>query len=296
MKPLSNKTVVITGSGGGLGAAYARHVASLGAAVVVNDINPLAAERTAAEIRSAGGRAISLVGDVSDWNFAATLVRSCVEAFGSITGFVNNAGVLRHGPIEDLKADDLRRMVEINILGTAAGTQAAVKEMLSAGVAGTVINVASGSQAGDIALGGYGGTKAAIASMTFSWAMELRDTPIRINAISPLAETAMAAQNAGFMAVQAANREVHYSSLPPAENNAPLVAYLLSDDSRSVHGQVIRIAGQQLSFVTHPLIAAPVLSGDWDFGSIRDAFATTLNHCQQPLGLGFAAAAPTTDA
>ncbi len=93
MSPLSQKAVVITGAGAGLGAAYAKHAAALGAKVVVNDIDPEAAQATVAAIEAAGGDAIAEPGDVSAWAFAENMVQSCMKAHGTLTGFVNNAGI-----------------------------------------------------------------------------------------------------------------------------------------------------------------------------------------------------------
>lgn len=287
MKPLGGKSIVVTGAGGGLGAAYARHAANLGARLVVNDLDADAARETVAAIADAGGEAIALPGDVARWDFAATLVEACVNAFGALDGYVNNAGVLRPARLEEATERDLRRMFEVNLLATAAGCQAAARRMREAG-RGSIVNVSSGSQAGDVALGGYGATKAAVASLTYSWAMELRGSGVRMNAVSPLAETAMSAQNAHLMAIQAANRDVHYASLPAAAANAPLVSFLLSDAAGDVHGQLVRIAGRKLSLVTHPMIAAPVLEDDWSFDSIAAAFARTLTARQHKLGLAFA--------
>lgn len=287
MNSLMGKAVVITGAGSGLGAAYARHAGGLGASVVVNDISAAAAQATVDAIRAAGGNAVAHSGDVSSWSYAQSLVDACVDAFGAITGMVNNAGILRIGKILELTEADLRQMVEVNLIGTAACASHAARRMLAAGKGGSIINVASGSQAGDIALGGYGATKGGVASLTYSWAMELRGTGVRVNALSPLAETAMAAQNKALMAEQAASREVHYAALPDPAVNAPVVSFLLSDAAADINGQVIRIAGKQLSYVTHPLIADPVLAGEWDYDAVSVAFADTLIENQQPLGLGY---------
>jgi NAD(P)-dependent dehydrogenase (short-subunit alcohol dehydrogenase family) len=285
MNELEGKAIVVTGAGGGLGAAYARHAAGRGAAVVVNDVDAAAAARTVEAIIAAGGRAVACAGDISTWSFADQLVDACVDAFGTITGFVNNAGIFRPALLADVTEADLRRMFEINVMGTAACARAAVLRLRQIGKGGSVVNVASGSQAGDVALGGYGATKGAVASLTYSWAMELRGSGIRMNAISPLAETAMAGQNVHLMSLQAANREVHYASLPPAEVNAPIVSFLLSDLASEINGQVVRIAARQLSFVTHPVIAQPVLEDDWTFEKVAAAFAGTLAGRQQKLGL-----------
>jgi len=287
MKALSNKAIVITGAGSGLGAAYALHAASLGAKVVVNDIALGKAEETAQAIRKAGGTAVALAGDVSDWDTAQILVDRCVIEFGVLSGFVANAGILRHGRLVDARQQDLRRMFEINFMGTAACASAAAKAMLAQGTGGSIVTVTSGSQAGDIALGGYGASKAAVAALTFSWAMELSGTGVRMNAVSPLAETAMAAQNKAHLADQQAQREVQYGLLPTPDVSAPVISYLLSDAASGINGQVVRIAGKELSFVSHPMIADPVLKGDWTFEAIANAFDRTLRQKQHKLGLSY---------
>ncbi|WP_281985046.1 SDR family NAD(P)-dependent oxidoreductase [Thalassorhabdomicrobium marinisediminis] len=289
MTELAGKAIVVTGAGSGLGAAYARHVAALGANVVVNDVNDEAARACVDEITEAGGSAVAEPADVAKWDTAQRLVEACIAAFGRLDGFVNNAGVLRPALLDQTTEADIRQMIDVNLIGTTACAQAAAVQMKLQGDGGSIVNVASGSQAGDIALGGYGATKAAISSLTFSWAMELRDTGVRINAISPLADTAMAAQNAHLMALQGANRDVHYDALPAPDANAPLVSFLLSDRSRDISGQIIRIAGRQLSFVTHPLIARPVLEADWTFDEIAKAFSDGLAGHQHKLGLAFEA-------
>ncbi len=288
MSILKDKAIVITGSGSGIGASYARHCVSLGARVVVNDINEAAVDTMVAELRDAGGEAVACAGDISDWAFSRNLVAACVDAFGRIDGLVNNAAVLRHGTITDMTESDLRAMLDVNTVGTVACAYHAIQAMLDADGTGSIVNVSSGSQAGEIALGGYGASKAAVASLTFSWAMELKDTNVRVNAVSPLADTAMSASNKGFMEKQSASREVVYTSLPAPQTNAPIVAFLLSDASIGINGQIVRIAGKELSYVTHPAIADPVLTGEWDDEAVAGAFGGELAGAQQKLGLTYA--------
>lgn len=285
---LDGKAIVITGAGSGLGAAYARHCAALGARLVVNDVDAAAAERMAAEIVAAGGTAVASAGSVASWDYAGGLVAACVGAFGRIDGLLNNAGILRHGRVTEMSEGDLRAMLEVNTIGAAACAAHAIRRMLEQDGHGSIVNVASGSQAGDIALGAYGASKAAVASLTFSWALELRDTKVRVNALSPLAHTAMAETNMKFLAQQSASREVVYTTLPAADVNAPAAAFLLSDRSIGINGQIVRIAGEELSFVTHPMIAEPVLKGRWDDDAVEAAFRDTLGRKQQKLGLAYA--------
>lgn len=287
MTTLEGKAVVITGAGAGLGAAYARQAASLGASVVVNDVNADKAAAVAAEIVAAGGRALAFSGDISSWDFAGALIGICVETYGRIDALVNNAGILHHGRLTDMTEADLRRMLEVNTIGTAACASHAVSAMLKQGTPASIINVTSGSQAGDIALGGYGASKAAVASFTYTWAMELKTTNVRVNAISPLALTAMARSNMQFLALQSASSEVVYTTLPDPADSAPVVTFLISDASIGITGQVIRIAGNQLSYVTHPMIAHPVLEGKWTHESVEEAFRERLGREQRRLGLSF---------
>lgn len=288
MKFLDGKAIVITGAGSGLGAAYARHCAALGARLMVNNVDAAAAEAIAGEIVAAGGTAVASAGSVASWDYAGELVAACVQAYGRIDGLLNNAGILRHGRITEMSERDLRAMLEVNTIGTVACASHAIRRMLAQDGHGSIVNVASGSQAGDIALGAYGASKAAVASLTFSWALELRDTNIRVNALSPLAHTAMAETNMKFLAQQSASREVVYTTLPAADVNAPAAAFLLSDRSIGINGQIVRIAGEDLSFVTHPMIAEPVLKGRWDDDAIEAAFRDTLGRKQQKLGLAYA--------
>lgn len=284
---LAGKAIVVTGAGRGLGAAYARSCAAEGAALVVNDIDAGNAAAVAAEIADAGGRALAVAGDVGDWGFAEGLVGACVEAFGAIDGLVNNAGVLRPARIEDITEADVRLMIDANLVGTIACGVAAAKRMLKQG-RGSIVNVASGSQTGDIALSAYGATKGGIASLTYAWAMECAGRGVRVNAVSPLADTDMAKANTAFMAEQMAKRDVVYGALPAPDVNAPVVVHLLSDRSAGVNGQVVRIAGRALSFVTHPMIASPVLEGEWTLEAVVTAFERTLEARQLPLGLTYA--------
>jgi NAD(P)-dependent dehydrogenase (short-subunit alcohol dehydrogenase family) len=282
---LDGKAVVITGAGSGLGEAYAVHATSLGAAVVVNDIDAAAAVRTVARIAAAGGRAIAVPGDVSDWALGEALVDACCAAFGKISGIVNNAGLLKPATMADASEQDFRAILGVNVMGTAACAKAAARRMLESGEGGSIVNVTSGSHAGDVGLGAYAATKGAIASLTYSWAMELRGTKVRMNALSPRGLTGMSGQNAGQRDEQQKQRAVAASAIPSAEVNAPVVSWLLSDRSAELNGQIVRISGRTLALMSHPRLAQPVLSGDWTFEAVATAFEEVLGKHQHALGL-----------
>jgi NAD(P)-dependent dehydrogenase (short-subunit alcohol dehydrogenase family) len=261
MSHLREQAVVITGAGRGLGAAYARAAGALGAGVVVNDIDPAGAEAVAAAIRAEGGRAVAEVQDVRTTEGAQALVDRCIAEFGAITGLVNNAAIYVQTMFEFETLESLRAHLEVNVVGVFNCSKAALGPMLKQG-GGSIVNVTSGAQTGQIKRSSYGATKGAVASFTYGWAGELKDRGIRVNAISPIAATAMSLDRPG---------------LPDPSANAPLVTYLLSDLSKHVTGQVIRIDTGKLSIMTHPANRTPVLVNDaWTLEAVAEAFRTTL--------------------
>lgn len=266
MSGLEGKSVVITGAGNGIGAAYARAAAAAGAQVVVNDINAEAAHAMVDQIRRAGDRAIAQPGDIRSPDAAAALIKRCIAEFGAIDGLVNNAAISRADTAWEAKADDLRAMLEVNVLGLFHCGQAALGAMMAQG-SGSIINITSGAHTGQPTLGCYGATKGAVASLTYTWAGELRDHGVRVNAVSPVGMSAMGS----------------IPGLPPAEANAPAVLFLLSDRSRDVTGQILRIHGSRLSLMCHPANRAPVLERtSWTMDTVAEAFNDTLGALQLP--------------
>lgn len=278
---LRDKAVVITGSGGGLGRAYALAAAQAGAAVVVNDVDPAAAVDVAAEITAAGGRAAAHPADISDWEEAAGLIDRCVAEFGAIDGLVNNAGVFALALPQDQRPGPLRRMIDVNIFGTAACGHHAMRQMVAQGH-GVVLNVTSGEQMGKTASAGYGATKAAVAALTYSWAVDMAAHRVRVNAISPNAHTGMATVYQAYLGGEAGNQNI---GVPP-EVNGPLAVYLLSELSAHLTGQVVRLNGNELMVCSHPANVEPVLRAvEWTVPAIAEAFAGPLRDHLQPVGI-----------
>lgn len=267
---LAGHRIVITGAGSGLGEVYAKAAAAIGASIVVNDVNQDAAERVADEIRTAGGSAVAQPADIVDPDAATRLIARCVEEFGSITGLVNNAGVYFREPFEETSLEHLRKLLDVNVIGTFNCAKAAIGPMLAKGE-GSIVNITSGGQTGQADISSYGASKGAVASLTYGWALELGPRGIRVNALSPLAFTPMAA---------------HLPHLPDPKVNVPPLLYLLSDRSRSINGQVVRIDGKKLSLMTHPANRAPVLERDeWTLDTVAEAFDEVLAANQLPLGV-----------
>lgn len=271
MGVLNGKAVIVTGSGRGIGAGCAKGAAREGAAVVVNDVNPAGIEETVEAIRAEGGTAIGCVADVTKWDDAERLVRTCIESFGKIDGLVNNAGLAYIAGIDEFDPGAARSLVDVNVMGTLYCTARAIKPML-AQRSGSIVNVISGAHMGLPRLGVYAATKGAVASMVYSWAIELRGSGVRVNALSPVAG------GTGMSPADPLNQ--------PPEANSPVVEYLLSDLSSHVNGQLVRIDKEELHLYTHPaLLIPPAVRPKWSAEAIAAAFANEFKDRQVPCGV-----------
>ncbi|OZM73898.1 short-chain dehydrogenase [Amycolatopsis antarctica] len=275
---LAGKAVVVTGAGRGLGEAFAVHAAQAGAAVVVNDIDAELADRTAAGIRAHGGRAVASGHNVADAEQAQAIVDTCVGEFGGIDGLVNNAGLNYEAlPWQDDPAR-VRELVEVNVLGVIYTGMAAANAMIAQDTGGSIVNISSGASLGQRKLGAYSASKGAVASLTYSWALDMEEAGIRVNGVCPLAHTRMVWKS-----------ERSLRNCPPDRTPsriAPLVLYLLGDDSRGITGQLVRCNGPQLHIVGHPHLKAPILErAVWDTESVRGAFEEVFSAHLEPYGL-----------
>ncbi len=285
MTSLENKAIVVTGSARGIGAAYAQHLAGLGARVIVNDIAQDLVDTQVKHIVDAGGIAAGYVADVSDAEAAEALIAFCVETFGAIDGLVNNAGIMFVGPATDFDAAKTKKLFEVNVLGTIYCGVAALRRMIEQG-SGTIVNVTSGAHMGlpDTAI--YGASKGAIASLTYDWATDVHESGVRVNAVSPMAGTQMAEGVLRQQSVVGDELERKLAAFPKPEANAPVVSYLLSDLSKHLNGQVVRIDGEELSLVSRPAVQRPILSNaEWTTERVAEAFDGTLTARAMPLGL-----------
>ncbi|KJK48049.1 short-chain dehydrogenase [Lentzea aerocolonigenes] len=274
---LDGKAVVITGAGRGLGEAYAMHAALAGASVVVNDNDGDLAEQVAEHIRGYGGRAVASSHTVADPSEAAKIVDLCVDEFGRIDGLVNNAGLnYETAPWED-DPETIKHVVEVNVLGVIYVGIAAMRAMRGFG-GGSIINISSGASFGQRKLATYSATKGAVASLSYSWALDLESEGIRVNAVCPVAHTRMVWKSERSLRAIPADRT-------PGKV-APLVLFLLSDRAEGITGQVIRCNGRQLHIVGQPYFKQPILESDnWDTASVERAFTGVLQAHLEPYGL-----------
>ena len=192
MFSLAGRSALVTGAGQGIGGAVARALAAAGAAVLVTDVDKDAAAAGAAEIVSAGGRAESAVLDVRDAGQAARAAALAAELTGgTLHVVVNNAGVIAPAMFAKMTAEQFRFVLDVHVGGAFTVSQAALPFLATAGT-GRIINVTSAAGlVGTIGQVNYGAAKAAVVGLTKSLAKELAKMQITVNAVAPLATTAM---------------------------------------------------------------------------------------------------------
>ena len=230
-----DKVAVITGAGRGLGLSYAKYLADHGAAVVVNDLggaiagggsDASVAEAASAAIRSEGGRAVASQADISTEDGAASVVDLAVSEFGGVDIVINNAGITAGKPFLDVTVDDMRRHLDVHVMGTFLVTQAAWPHLTARG-SGRIVNTISGAIFGTAPALPYATAKGAVLGMTKALAASGEAVGITVNGISPSATTRMIGlreNRAGInwpQDVAAISRDV--SAI------APVVAYLVHD-------------------------------------------------------------------
>jgi len=183
VKQLEGKVALVTGGARGIGGAICKAYTAEGARVAVADVLGADAEAAAAAL---GGAAMPVTMDVTDRSSIREGVAAVERAWGGIDVLVNNAGVFNMAPLEEITADDYRRQYDVNVGGTIFVTQAVVPGMKARGRGGCIINFASqAGRRGEANVAIYCSTKAAVISLTQSFALELAVDGIRVNAVAP---------------------------------------------------------------------------------------------------------------
>lgn len=185
---LSGRTAIVTGGGMGIGLGIARRLHEAGAAVVIADLDPHAAEEAAgalADLRP--GSVVALQADVSEEESVERIVRATIERFGAIDVLVNNAGIYPMRPLAELDAATFRRVLEVNLTGLFLCTKAVSARMIERGMGGRIVNVTSidALHPSSVGLAHYDASKHGAWGFTKNIALELAPHGILVNAIAP---------------------------------------------------------------------------------------------------------------
>ena len=241
---LKGKVAIITGSGRGIGKAIAMKLASYGANIVINDIpSSTDADVTCEEIKSMGVDSIVVKGDVIIKYDVEKLISETMDKFGKIDIFVNNAGITRDGLMIRMSEDDWDLVMDINLKGAFNCIKAVARPMMKQR-SGAIVNIASiVGVMGNAGQANYVASKAGLIGLTKTTAKEFASRGIRCNAVAP-----------GFIRSAMTDvlsddvKQKYFDAIPlgkfgETENIADVVAFLASDMSKYVTGQVINVDG-----------------------------------------------------
>lgn len=242
MKRFARKTVIVTGSSSGIGAAIARRFASEGANVVLNGRTEEACAHVATELDPS--RTLVVAGDVSEPGFPERLVAATVERFGGLDVLCANAGVAEGGPFAEASDDLIDATIDINVKGTLRTARAAYPALKKS--KGSIVLTSSVSGiGGDYEMVVYTASKGAVTQMARSLALEWGKDGIRVNAVNPsMTRTRMAGGLIENPKIEEAfMRRVAIKRFGEPEDIAGPVLFLASDDAAFVTGVNLPVDG-----------------------------------------------------
>ncbi len=293
---LDGRVAIVTGAGRSLGKAYALALAAAGAAVVVNDVDPVTAEETVGEIEAAGGRAVAVAAPVGPAETADALVAAADQSFGRLDVLVANAGVLRDHVLWKMSDEDFDLVVETHLRGSFTCARAAAIDMRERGEGGRIILIGSpAGQYGSFGQTNYASVKAGLVAMARTLSLELARAGITANAVIPTALSPMTATIPAYTQVYKdylAGRGIppeyrRDHALGTAADVAALIVWLASEAAAGVTGQAIGIGGDRLTMYSHPTVLRTLdQDGGWSPEQIDRAWQEELRALAQPSGPG----------
>ena len=240
----TGKIALVTGAGKGIGAACAKKLAAMGHTVIINyNGSKAAAEETATQIASAGGKAYTMQCDVSDPEAVSAMVDTIHKEYGAVDILVNNAGITRDELMLRMKPEDFDAVIRTNLTAVFYVMQACIRGMIKKRK-GKIVNISSVSGViGNAGQANYSAAKAGVIGMTKTAARELAGRNITVNAVAP-----------GFISTDMTNalsdaaKEGILSKVPMARGGRPedvanAVAFLCSEESDYITGQVLCVDG-----------------------------------------------------
>jgi 3-oxoacyl-[acyl-carrier protein] reductase len=248
LEDLSGRVAIVTGAGQGMGRAVAEALATRGAAIVVNDVDPSSAETAAAELQASGATAIAMPANVVDRAAVHEMVEQTIAAFGALHILINNAGVLRPTKVIDIPEAEWDMVVAVNLKGTFLCSQAVLPAMQAARW-GRIVNFSSTAGKNISTVGGahYTAAKAGILGFTRHLAKEVAGDGITVNAVCPgLIDTEMVRATIDDARCAAYAASFPIPRLGRPDEVAELVAFLASDRAAYITGASLDINGGDL--------------------------------------------------
>ncbi|MDD4298469.1 MAG: SDR family NAD(P)-dependent oxidoreductase [Bacilli bacterium] len=253
MRGLKNKTAIITGAAAArsIGRATAKRFAEEGVNLVLNDINSENLKEVIKEINNIGGKAVAVVGDISESSTSDELVKAAIENFGTYDILVNNAGITESISLDELTEDKWDKVLKTNLKSVYLLSRAALKHMKDKGQ-GRIINVSSISGRGGGSFGSshYAASKAGIIGFTRAVAKEVAPFGITVNAIAPasidtniLSDKPSKDGKSPEEVMAGRISRTPLGRLASADEVASVITFLASDDSSFMTGVVLDING-----------------------------------------------------
>jgi 3-oxoacyl-[acyl-carrier protein] reductase len=240
---LKDLSIIVTGSGRGIGRSIVLCCIDEGARVVINDINPSSIEEVRTSLQSKGGKVVVFVGDVSKRSEAQGLIEAAIRGFGRIDVLVNNAGISKTVPFLDITEEDWDEVIRINLKGVFNCAQFAARHMVQQG-GGRIINISSRAYLGIEQMAHYAASKAGILGLTRCMAMELGQYNITVNSVAPgMIDTELTRSSISdaFMQDRIQKAPLHRIGSPKDIANA--VVFLASSEASYITGEVLHVTG-----------------------------------------------------
>jgi 2-deoxy-D-gluconate 3-dehydrogenase len=184
---LTGKSAVVTGGAMGIGFGIAKRLVEAGANVLIADLDEAAAAKAAETLSNGAARVLAIHADVSQDDTGERIVARCVQGFGALDIFVNNAGIYPQVPMLEMRPELFDKVYRVNLRGTAFCAQAAARRMIAQGTGGKIVNIASidAIHPSMVGLAAYDASKGGVQMFTKNFALELAPHGIQVNAIAP---------------------------------------------------------------------------------------------------------------
>ncbi|MDJ0920306.1 MAG: SDR family oxidoreductase [Henriciella sp.] len=258
---LDGKTVLVTGGGNGIGKECALMAAQHGANVVVNDLGGSLsgadeggagpAEAVAADIRAAGGQAVSNSDSVTDYDAVAAMVEQAKDAFGGLHAVINPAGILRDGMFHKMSEADWKAVIDVHLHGSFNVARASIEHFRDQEDGSLVLFTSTSGLIGNIGQANYAAAKLGIAGLSRIIAMEGARKNVRSNIIAPFAWTRMIA-SIPVKDEAGAERVERMRTGMRADQVAQLAVTLCADGAKHVNGQIFSVRGNEVVLFSQP--------------------------------------------